>query len=46
MHFLKLRLDSHSQFEMQEFAKAVYDIASTIFPKTMELINAMPQMPE
>ena len=46
MHFLKLRLDSHSQIEMQEFAKAVYDIASTIFPKTMELINAMPQMPE
>ena len=46
MHFLKLRLDSHSQFEMQEFAKAVYDIASTIFPKTMELINAMPKMSE
>jgi thymidylate synthase (FAD) len=46
MHFLKLRMDHHSQFEMQEFAKAVYDIASTIFPKTMELINAMPTMPE
>ncbi len=46
MHFLKLRMDSHSQFEMQEFAKAVYTIASTIFPKTMELIDAMPQMPQ
>jgi thymidylate synthase ThyX len=46
MHFLKLRLDHHSQFEMQEFAKAVYDIASTIFPKTMELIDAVPKMPE
>ena len=46
MHFLKLRLDHHSQFEMQEFAKAVYTIASTIFPKTMELIDAMPQMPQ
>ena len=46
MHFLKLRMDSHSQFEMQEFAKAVYTIASTIFPKTMELVHAMPQMPQ
>ena len=46
MHFLKLRMDHHSQFEMQEFAKAVYTIASTIFPKTMELINAVPKMPE
>jgi len=46
MHFLKLRMDSHSQFEMQEFAKAVYTIASTIFPKTMELIDAVPKMPE
>ena len=46
MHFLKLRLDHHSQFEMQEFAKAVYTIASTIFPKTMELIDAMPKMPQ
>ena len=46
MHFLKLRLDSHSQFEMQEFAKAVYDITKPLFPKTMELINAMSQMPE
>lgn len=46
MHFLKLRLDHHSQFEMQEFAKAVYTIASSIFPKTMELIDAMPKMPQ
>jgi len=44
MHFLKLRLDHHSQFEMQEFAKAVYNIASSIFPKTMELIDAVPKM--
>ena len=46
MHFLKLRLDHHSQFEMQEFAKAVYTIASSIFPKTMELIDAVPKMPK
>ena len=39
MHFLNLRLDSHAQFEIQEFAKAVYDITKPLFPKTMELVK-------
>jgi thymidylate synthase (FAD) len=39
MHFLNLRLDSHSQFEIQEFAKAVYDITKHLFPKTLELVK-------
>ena len=39
MHFLRLRLDETAQAEIREYAQAVCDITSSIFPKTMELIQ-------
>jgi thymidylate synthase (FAD) len=39
MHFLRLRLDENAQFEIREYAQAIYDITLGIFPKTMELIQ-------
>ena len=38
MHFLRLRLDENAQFEIREYAQAVCDITSSIFPKTMDLL--------
>lgn len=32
MHFLELRLDSHAQWEMRQFAKAMYKIFKELFP--------------
>jgi thymidylate synthase (FAD) len=36
MHFLALRMDSHAQLEIREYANAFYEIASTLFPYTIE----------
>ena len=38
LHFLKLRLDSHAQLEIREYAKAVKSMVTDIFPHTMEMI--------
>ncbi len=35
-HFLNQRLDSHSQYEIREFAKAVKELASQAFPIAIE----------
>jgi len=39
LHFLNLRLDSHAQWEIQEYAKALGEIVNQLFPKTYELFN-------
>lgn len=39
LRFLKLRLDSHAQFEIREYAKTVSDILWEQFPKTMKLFK-------
>lgn len=36
MHFLRLRLDSHAQYEIRVFAEAMKYIASRLFPWTFE----------
>jgi len=36
LHFLRLRLDSHSQYEIREYAKAVRSYIVDLFPNTME----------
>jgi len=36
LHFLTERLDSHAQWEMQQYAKAVLQIVRTLAPKTIE----------
>ena len=36
LHFLALREDSHAQFEIQEYAKAIKTICGELFPNTME----------
>lgn len=36
MHFLRLRLDSHAQAEIREFAQAMFDILKELFPWTAE----------
>jgi thymidylate synthase (FAD) len=36
MHFLKLRMDSHAQQEIREFANAMYEQVRPIFPTIME----------
>lgn len=32
LHMARLRMDSHAQWEIQEFAKAMYDLAKPLFP--------------
>jgi thymidylate synthase (FAD) len=34
-HFLRLRLDSHAQWEIRQFAMAVRELAEPIFPKSL-----------
>lgn len=39
MHFLRLRMDSHAQSEIQEVAGAMHAIALELFPWTFEAFN-------
>jgi thymidylate synthase (FAD) len=36
LHFLRLRMDSHAQYEIRVFANAIYDIIKEIVPMTCE----------
>lgn len=36
MHFLKLRLDSHAQYEIRVYAKAILEILEELFPITIK----------
>ena len=40
LHFLTLRLDSHAQWEMQQYAQAIVEILENVVPKTMEIFHA------
>jgi len=40
LHFLTLRLDSHSQWEIQQYAQAIVEMIENIVPETMEIFNA------
>jgi len=35
-HFLKLRMDSHAQWEIQEYARVIADIVKTVCPKAYQ----------
>lgn len=35
LNFLQLRMDSHAQKEIRDYANAMYDLTATIFPQTM-----------
>jgi thymidylate synthase (FAD) len=39
IHFLKLRLDNHAQWEIREYAKAMYEIMSKLFPTVGGLVK-------
>jgi thymidylate synthase (FAD) len=39
LNFLSLRLDSHAQLEIQEFAQAIRDLITPIVPLAMEAFN-------
>lgn len=39
MHFLQLREDSHAQFEIQEFARAIKVIVKELFPVTIQAFD-------
>lgn len=36
LHMARLRMDSHAQWEIQEFARAMYDLAKPLFPVACE----------
>lgn len=40
MHFLRLRLDSHAQQEIREYAEAIFHLVEPLFPLTMEAFRA------
>jgi len=43
-HFLRLRLDSHAQWEIRQFAKAVRELTAPIFPNSLAaLMESCPQ---
>lgn len=39
MHFLKLRMDTHAQFEIREYAKALNQLARAVAPICMEAFD-------
>lgn len=36
LHMARLRMDSHAQWEIQEFARAMYDLVKPLFPQVCE----------
>lgn len=36
LHMARLRMDSHAQWEIQEFARAMYDLAKPLFPEACQ----------
>lgn len=39
LHFLTLRMDTHAQLEMQNYANAIFDLITQFFPWTIEAYN-------
>lgn len=38
-HFLKLRMDSHAQYEIQEYAKCIYNLIKKDHPELIEMFD-------
>lgn len=39
MHFLKLRMHDHAQFEAREYANAIYQLLRGVLPETMKIFD-------
>lgn len=39
LHFLKLRLDKHAQWEIQQYAEAIVEMLENIVPETMKIFK-------
>ena len=39
LHFIKLRMDDHAQYEIQQYAKVMYDLLKEWVPHTMEAFD-------
>lgn len=39
MHLMKLRMDSHAQYEIRVFAQAVYDLIQPIYPNAIQAFD-------
>lgn len=39
LHFLRLRLDQHTQYETRQYAEAIFDLLSSVLPHTMALFK-------
>lgn len=39
LHFLRLRLDSHAQYETRVYAQAIFDLIKPLVPITMEMFD-------
>ncbi len=39
LRFLRLRMDEHAQFEIQRYAKAIYELIEPIVPHTLKAFN-------
>jgi thymidylate synthase (FAD) len=39
IHFLKLRMDSHAQYEIRQYAHAMYDMLNKYLPDIMSVVN-------
>lgn len=39
MHFLSLRVDSHAQWEAQQYANAIYQLLEAQLPHSMKLFD-------
>lgn len=44
LHMARLRMDPHAQWEIQEYARAMYDLARPLFPITCEAFEDYHQM--
>lgn len=37
LHFLNLRMDSHAQWEIQQYAKAMFEVVKSLYPMTSDI---------
>lgn len=45
MHFIAVRIDSHAQWEAQQYAQAVYTLLKEALPYSMELFDEYRRLP-
>jgi thymidylate synthase (FAD) len=41
LHFLRLRMDSHAQWEIQEYARAILNLIEPLVPLTITAWNEL-----